>query len=97
MARAARPEGSLLRVRVQPRARRNEIEGWQDASLRVRVTAPPAGGAANRAVVGLLAGAFGVTPSSIELVSGERARDKLFRVGAFTVGELRARLEEARG
>jgi uncharacterized protein (TIGR00251 family) len=96
MARAARPEGALLRVRVQPRARRNEIQGWRDAALRVRVTAPPTGGEANRAVADLLADAFRVPPSSVELVSGGTARDKLFRVGSLSVDQLRARLEDAR-
>jgi uncharacterized protein (TIGR00251 family) len=66
-------------VRVQPRARRNEIlragGGW-----RIRVTAAPEGGEANRAVVVLLAEAFGVAPSRIELVRGAASRDKLFRV-----------------
>jgi len=44
------------------------------------VTAAPEGGEANRAVVVLLAEAFGVAPSRIELVRGAASRDKLFRV-----------------
>jgi len=78
MATAARPESRLLHVRVQPRARRNEVVGWQGPVLRVRVTASPVDGAANRAVTGLLADAFGVPPSSITLVRGAAARDKVF-------------------
>ena len=48
--------------------------------LRVRVTAAPEGGEANRAVIGLLAEAFGVAPSRVELVRGAASRDKLFRI-----------------
>jgi uncharacterized protein (TIGR00251 family) len=70
----------LLQVRVQPKARRDEIVEQPDGSFRVRVTAAPEGGEANRAVVALLAEAFGVAPSRVELVRGAASRDKLFRV-----------------
>lgn len=88
----ARPEGALLSVRVQPRARRDEIPGWQGDALRVRVTAPPIDGRANDAVIILLAEAFGVPRSSIELVSGATGRTKLFRVAALSLDDLHARL-----
>ena len=66
-------------MRVWARARRNEVVE-QDGGWRVRVTAAPEGGEANRAVIVLLAEAFGVAPSRIELVRGAASRDKLFRV-----------------
>ena len=72
--------GELLEVRVQPRARRNEVVGQPDGSLRVWVTAAPEGGEANRAVIALLAEALGVAPSRIALVRGAASRDKLFRI-----------------
>ena len=96
MARAARPEGELLPVRVQPRARRSEVVGWQGGRLKVRVTALPEDGSANHAVVALLAAALGVPLASVSLVSGARARDKLFRVHRLSLDDLRARLEGAR-
>ena len=92
----ARPDRGLLHVRVQPRARRTGIDEWRGTALRVRVQAPPAAGAANRAVTALLAEAFGVAPSSIRLVSGAASRDKLFRVGDLAVDALRARLRAPR-
>jgi len=72
--------GQLLEVRVQPRARRNEVVAQADGVFRVRVTAAPEGGEANRAVIALLAGALGVAPSRVELVRGAASRDKLFRI-----------------
>lgn len=96
MTTTARPETTLLEVRVQPRARRNEVVGWQGTALRVRVTAPPADGRANQAVVELLAQALGLPRSSIRLVSGGAGRNKLFRVGRHSLDELRARLDGAR-
>jgi len=70
----------LLEVRVQPRARRNEVVEQAGGVFRVRVTAAPEGGEANRAVIALLADALGVAPSRIALVRGATSRDKLFRV-----------------
>ena len=95
MARS-RPEGQLLQVRVHPGARRSAIEGWHGPALRVSVTASPSEGRANRAVAELLAAACGVAPSSVELVTGASSRDKRFRVGSLSLGELRARLVRAR-
>jgi uncharacterized protein (TIGR00251 family) len=85
----------LLPIRVQPRARRDEVVGWQGSTLRVRVTAPPAEGRANQAVVALLAEALGVPRASIELVSGAAGRDKLVRVGRLSLEEVRALLDGA--
>ena len=85
-------EAPLLHVRVQPRARRDEVVGWQDDALRVRVTAPPADGLANRAVAGLLARALGLRPSQVALVHGAASRDKLFRVERLSPSDVRRRL-----
>ncbi|MGH7348991.1 MAG: DUF167 domain-containing protein [Candidatus Rokuibacteriota bacterium] len=70
----------MLEVRVQARARRDEVVKQTDGVFRVRVAAAPEGGEANRAVIALLAGALGVAPSRLELVRGAASRDKLFRV-----------------
>jgi hypothetical protein len=52
-----------IQVRVQPRARENEISGERDGALVVRVTAPPAEGKANDAARKLLAKRLGVLPA----------------------------------
>ena len=82
----------LLRVRVQPGAARDEVVGWRDEALRVRVAAPPHDGRANLAVTRLLAAALGVAPSTVELVRGAAARDKLFRIRSLDAGAVRLRL-----
>jgi uncharacterized protein len=96
MKKTPRPEGALVPIRVQPRARRNEVMGWQGTTLRVRVTAPPTEGRANEAVIALLADALGVARSSIEIVSGAAGRDKLVRIGPHSLEEVRALLDGAR-
>jgi len=90
-SKPARPDNQLLHVHVKPRARQSAVGPWHGTTLRVRVRAAPADGEANRAVAELLADAFGVSASAVELVSGARSRDKLFRVGRLCLGDLRAR------
>ena len=85
-----------LSLRVQPRASRTEIVGWQDATLKLRVTAPPVDGAANAAIARLLARALGVSPSSISVVKGRQAREKIVEVAGLGAAEIRRRLAEAR-
>jgi uncharacterized protein (TIGR00251 family) len=87
-----RPDAALVRLRVQPRASRDEIVAWQDDALRVRVTAPPVEGEANAAVRQLLARHLGVAPSAVEVMRGERSRDKLIRVNGLSLAAVRARL-----
>ncbi len=82
----------MLAVRVQPRATRDAIVGWQEGTLRVRVTAPPVEGEANDAVARLLARALRVAPSTIAVIRGARGRDKLVRIDGLGDEEVRSRL-----
>lgn len=81
-----------LPVRVTPRAARDAVTGFDaDGVLLVRVTAPPADGAANAAVTKLLARALGLPARDVVLVSGAAARQKLFDV-PLSEDEVRVRL-----
>lgn len=82
----------MIRVRVQPRASRDELVGWREDALRVRVTAPPLDGRANDAVRALIARAAGVHASAVGIVAGDRGRDKLIAVAGLTLEALRAKL-----
>lgn len=77
---------------MQPRAARDEVVGWQAGALRVRVTAPPVEGEANRAVIQVLARALGVRVGTLSIVHGARGRDKLVRVEGLSLPEIEARL-----
>jgi uncharacterized protein len=80
--------GVLLRVRVQPKASRNELLVEADGRLRAALTAPPVEGAANRALIALLARQFKLPKSSITLFRGERSRDKTVRLQGRTAREV---------
>ena len=74
------PEGAVLRVRVVPRAGRTVIDGIVDGAIRVRLAAPPVEGAANQALIGLLAETLTVPKRDVEIVSGARGRLKTVRI-----------------
>jgi uncharacterized protein (TIGR00251 family) len=82
-----------LKVRLQPRASRDDIDGLLGDALKVKVTAPPIEGRANKAVKKLLAGQLGLSPSQVEIIAGERSREKLLRISGIS----RAELEKALG
>ena len=66
-----------IAVRVQARARRDEIASVRAGVVVVRVTAPALEGRANKAVCKLLAGRFGVPPTQVTVMWGERSREKV--------------------
>ena len=84
--------GATLRVRVSPRASRDELAGERNGALVVRLTAPPVEGAANDALVRLLARELDVARSSLSVVHGAKGRDKVIQVAGATAEDVRARL-----
>lgn len=87
-------DGSFtLRVRAVPGSRKPGVAGLHAGALKLRVSAPPEDGKANKAIIALLADALGVRESSLELVSGRTHREKLFRVEGVTEEHLAALAE----
>ncbi|WP_343227819.1 DUF167 domain-containing protein [Sphingopyxis soli] len=66
-------------MRVTPGARRDEVR-IADGTVQVRVTAPPADGAANDAVLAVLAAAFDLPRRDLILLRGAAARIKLIGI-----------------
>jgi uncharacterized protein (TIGR00251 family) len=89
----ASEDGVVLTVRVQPRAGRSGIGAPHGDELRVRVTAAPERGAANEALVRLLAYTLGCAPSRVEIVRGAGSRQKRVLLRGFTEQEVRRALE----
>ena len=82
----------VIVVRVTPRSGRDAIEGLDGGGeLRVRVTAAPADGAANEAVIRLLAKELRVPRSSVSLVFGASSRHKRLRIDGIDAAAVRAR------
>ncbi|WP_263356504.1 DUF167 domain-containing protein [Acidicapsa ligni] len=74
--------GCTIAVRAQPGAKKTAILGiygeGESAALKIAVQAPPIEGRANEALIAFLAGTFSVPKSSIQLLSGESSRSKVF-------------------
>lgn len=86
-----------LRVRVSPGAARTRVVGRHGDGWKVRVSAPPEGGRANDAVVGLLAQALGRPRGDVAIVSGHSAREKIVSVNGIDDDETERRLAKACG
>lgn len=88
--------GSALPVKVVPRASKNEIVGiGPDGTLKIRVTAPPVEGAANEAVIELLAQALGIPKSNIDIVAGLTNTSKLVSLIGIIPAQVDAKLKAA--
>jgi uncharacterized protein (TIGR00251 family) len=85
-------DGVLISVRVKTRARANGIEGARDGVLIIAVKAPPVEGAANAAVLEVLAKALRCAKSTLSIARGTKSRDKIVCVTQLGEDEVRARL-----
>jgi len=84
----AQPEGTLLSVKLQPRASANEISEPVGAELRIKVTAPPVDAAANEALIKLLARKLDCARGRVELVRGHKSRHKVVKLHGFVPEEI---------
>ncbi len=81
-------------VQVVPRASRNRLGPIFGDKLKVQLTAPPVDGAANEALVALVAKALGRARSDVTIVRGETSRRKTIRVAGVSRDALLHRIED---
>jgi uncharacterized protein len=81
-----------IRVRLTPRAAREQIAPGEGGSYLARVTAPPVDGRANDALCRLVARRAGVAPSRVSIVRGAKGREKLLRIEGIDEATLSERL-----
>jgi uncharacterized protein (TIGR00251 family) len=84
--------GTLLDIRVIPRAPRSAVAGVRDGALLVRLAAAPVDGEANDALLVLLAEVLDVPRRDLSIVSGERGRRKRLKVAGLTPAAVQTRL-----
>ncbi len=91
------PAGVTLAVRAQPGAKKTAIVGvygeGDSAQLKIQVHAPPIEGRANAALIEFLAQIFDLPRKSVELVSGESSRSKVFLLRGASVADVKARID----
>ena len=76
--------GTLLSVKLQPRASANEICAPLGDELKIKVTAPPVDAAANQALIELLAETLSCSRGKVELIRGQTSRHKTILLHGFT-------------
>jgi uncharacterized protein YggU (UPF0235/DUF167 family) len=81
-----------IAVRVVPRAARSGLTRDPDGGLRARLAAPPVEGAANRALIELLAARLGIPRSTVRIERGARGRAKVVAIEGLDEAGLAARL-----
>ncbi|MDP3097169.1 MAG: DUF167 domain-containing protein [Syntrophales bacterium] len=82
--------GVVFRIRVVPRASRREPVGIRDDALKLRITAPPVEGKANRECVRMLAELLGVKKTQVAIISGHTSRTKTVAVEGVKAKEIAA-------
>jgi uncharacterized protein (TIGR00251 family) len=88
--------GVTLAVRAQPGAKKTAITGIYGesdaAQLKIAVQAPPIEGRANEALIAFLAKTFDLPKNSVDLVSGELSRSKVFLLRGITMEQVQGKL-----
>jgi uncharacterized protein len=86
--------GLRLPIRLVPRGGIDRVEGVVDGELRCRVAAPAVDGAANEAIIRLIARELGIPRSAIELLAGAKSRRKVLALPAVAQQAVAARWPE---
>jgi uncharacterized protein (TIGR00251 family) len=77
-------QGIQLALKVTPNAGRNEISGYKEGVLQVKVAAAPVKGKANKALTDLLAERLGIRKSAITIIKGETSRNKVVLINGIS-------------
>lgn len=81
-----------ISLHVYPSAPRNQVVGFSEGVLRVKIAAPPLKGQANRELVAFLSKLLGVSKGSLAILKGHTSRNKLIAVSGLSQEEVIKRL-----
>ena len=87
-------KGIQFKIKVQPRASRNEISGWQGDALKIRLKAPPVDGEANDACLKFLAEYFHVSRKQVRIASGLKSKHKLIEIEGLTEADFKKYIDD---
>lgn len=84
-----------LELKTIPNAPRDEIAGWLDGALKIKVRAPAIEGRANDALLAFLAAKLGVPRRAVALIRGDKSRHKAVRIDGLDLAAVESRLRAA--
>jgi len=77
-----------FKVKVQPRASKNGLAGIMEDAVKLRITAPPVDGEANKGVIQFFARLFGISQKEVAIISGISSRTKIVEISGVAVSEV---------
>ena len=81
-------ETTTITVRVVPRSSKTEIAGDHDGVLKIKLKAPPVGGAANEELIRFLSKTFHIPKANVQLISGLTGRNKRIRLAGVAPSQI---------
>lgn len=89
--------GAKISLRVYPNAGRDEMLGFTDGVLRVKVAAPPSKGKANERLIAFFGRLLGVSKRNISIIKGHTSRNKLIVIDGLSREDIMKRLSSSGG
>lgn len=86
--------GICFKIHVQPKASKNAVAGLYDDALKIRLTAPPVDGAANKMCIAFLSKITGISKSAMTIASGQTSRFKQIEIQCGDTGPTREAVME---
>jgi uncharacterized protein (TIGR00251 family) len=77
-----------INVKVIPRSSKAEVVGLEGNTLKVKLTAPPEGGKANKQLIEVLAKHFKVPKRAVNIIKGETSRQKIVEIEGLSDNEI---------
>jgi uncharacterized protein (TIGR00251 family) len=77
-------KGVTLKIKVEPRSSRKGISGVVGDAIKIKLNAPPVGGAANEELIEVLSEEFGIKKTSIRILRGMSSRNKVVEIEGVT-------------
>lgn len=74
----------IITIRIIPKAHKNEIVGWENDELKIRIRSVPEKGKANQELIDFLSKKLGISKSQIEIISGTTSRHKKISISGIT-------------
>ena len=89
--------GVKIPLRAYPNAARDEVLGFTDGVLRVKIAAPPVRGKANERLVAFFSQLLGISKGSVSVVRGHTSRNKLIAIDGLSRDDVMKRLSASSG
>lgn len=81
-------------VKVQPNSNRNEVVGFRDGVLHLKIAAPPLKGKANQELIYFMSDFLGISKNNLAIEKGMTSKRKLIRINGLTQTQFIERIQK---